>query len=204
MKKSKRTIFNSFKIYRRYYRHSGLNSFVLSNFLKVLGVLLLVLIAALLIDNFVIEIEEIPRFLINTFPFHIVLLVFFISECILGMIPPDIFIFWVSEYDNFWLLVGLLGLISYFGGIVAYYIGRLIRLAPKLKTKTEIYYSKHFKQIKKWGGMFIVVAAIFPIPYAIACSLSGIIKFPIKDLLWLGIFRIARFFLYAIFIAYAL
>ena len=204
MQKNKRSIFSSVKVYFRYYRYTGLYSFILLNFLKVLGIILLILISAIIVNTFVIEIKEIPRFLINTFPFSIVLLFFLVSESILGMIPPDIFIFWVTEYNSFWLLVGLLGLVSYFGGINAYFIGRLIRLAPKLKERTKVYYNNHLKKIKKWGGVFIVIAAIFPIPYAIACSLSGIIKFPFKNLLWLGIFRIARFFLYAIIIFYAL
>ncbi len=204
MKKPKRTFLNSLNTYNRYYKSSGLYSFVFSNLLKVLGVIILVVLVALIIDTYIISVREIPEFLINNFSLFFILIVFFISESVLGMIPPDIFILWVSEFDKFWLMVGLLGIISYFGSISAYFIGRLIRLAPQLKLKTENYYSEHLDKIKKWGGIFIVIAALLPIPYAIACSLSGIIKFPFKNLIWLGFFRIVRFFLYALLIYFGL
>jgi membrane protein YqaA with SNARE-associated domain len=118
----------------------------------------------------------------------------------MGMIPPDIFILWVTEMDYFYLMVGLLGLMSYLGGFNAFFLGRLIRRIPKIKERTERLYADHIIKIKKWGGIFIVISAIFPIPYAIVCSLAGMLKYPTTRLAYLGLFRIARFYLYALLI----
>jgi len=100
-------------------------------------------------------------------------------------------------------MVGVLGVISYFGGFFAYFLGVLIRKIPKVKVKVEKLYANHINKIKKWGGIFIVISALFPLPYAIVCSLAGIMKFPIVRLTYLGFFRIARFYLYAMLIIQA-
>lgn len=203
MKKQKRNIFNSFNIYYRYYKSSGLYSFVLSNFIKVLSVIAIIVVVALVLNTFIIEISDIPNFLIENFPMYWVLAFFLLSESIMGMIPPDIFILWVSEMPNFYFMVGVLGVISYFGGFFAYFLGVLIRKIPKVKVKVEKLYANHINKIKKWGGIFIVISALFPLPYAIVCSLAGIMKFPIVRLTYLGFFRIARFYLYAMLIIQA-
>lgn len=203
MKKQKRNIFISFNIYYRYYKSSGLYSFVLSNFIKVLIIIAIIVIVALLLNTFIIKISDIPQFLIKNFPMYIVLIFFFLSESFMGMIPPDIFILWVSDMPNFFLMVGLLGSISYFGGFAAYFLGVWIRHIPKVKIRVEKIYSSHIDKIKKWGSVFIIIAALFPIPYAIVCSLAGMMKFPVIRLTYLGIFRIARFFIYAALIIQA-
>lgn len=204
MKLRKRNLLNSFNIYYRYYKSTGLYSFVFVNFIKVLIIIAIIIIVALLLNTFIIKIGDIPDFLIENFPMPVVLGFFLLSESFMGMIPPDIFILWVSEMDYFYLMVGLLAILSYIGGFNAYFIGSFIRRIPKVKKRVESYYSEHLDKIKKWGGIFIVIAALFPIPYAIVCSLAGVLKFPLNRLVYLGIFRIARFYLYAFLIIQAL
>lgn len=203
MKRRKRNLLNSFNIYYRYYKSTGLYSFVISNLIKVLIIIAIIVVVALLLNTFIIKISDIPGFLIKNFSMPVVLTFFLFSESFMGMIPPDIFILWVSEMDNFYLMVGLLGVLSYIGGINAFFIGRLIRRIPKVKDKTEKLYADHISKIKKWGGVFIVIAAVFPIPFAIVCSLAGMIKYPFARLSLLGLFRIARFYLYALLIIQA-
>lgn len=203
MKKQRRNIFNSFNIYYRYYKSSGLYSFVLSNFIKVLIIIAIIVIVALFLNTFIINISDIPQFLIENFSIYVVLSFFLLSESFMGLIPPDIFILWVSEMPNFYLMVGLLGFISYVGGFIAYFLGAFIRKIPKVKVRVENIYASHIDKIKKWGGVFIVIAALFPLPYAIVCTLAGLMKFPVVRLTYLGIFRIIRFFLYAMLIIQA-
>lgn len=203
MKRQKRNLFNSFNIYYRYYKSTGLHSFVISNMIKVLVIIAIIVVVALLLNTFIIKISDIPGFLIKNFSTPIVLTFFLFSESFMGMIPPDIFILWISEMEHFYLMVGLLGILSYIGGLNAYFLGRLIRRIPKIRAKTEKLYANHISKIKKWGGIFIVISAIFPIPYAIVCSLAGMMKYPFERLTYLGIFRIARFYLYALLIIQA-
>jgi len=203
MKKKRRDIFRTFNIYYRYYKSTGLYSFVLSNIIKILIIIAIIVVAALLVNSFIIKISDIPQFLIDNFPMPVVLSFFLVSESFMGMIPPDIFILWVSGMPNFYLMVGLLSILSYIGGFNAFFIGVLIRRIPKVKRRAERMYADHIDKIKRWGSVFIVIAALFPIPYAIVCSLAGMMKFPVVRLTYLGIFRIARFYLYAFLIIQA-
>lgn len=171
--------------------------------IKVLVIIGIIVIAALILNTFIIKISDIPQFLIKNFPMPVVLTFFFFSESFMGMIPPDIFILWVSDMPDFYLMVGLLGVLSYIGGFNAYFIGYMIRKIPRIKLKVEKLYANHIDKIKRWGGVFIIIAALFPLPYAIVCSLAGVMKYPVVRLTYLGIFRIARFYLYALLIIQA-
>lgn len=181
----------------RYYRATGLYPFIISNLIKILITIAIIVVVAFIVNSFVIKVSEIPDFFIKNFSMPVVLIVFFFSESILGMIPPDIFILWVSEMAFPYLMVGVLALISYLGGFNAYFIGSLIKNIPSVRNKVEKIYSLHIEKIKKWGSIFVVIAALLPIPYAIVCSLLGMMKYPFVRLTYLGIFRIARFYLYA-------
>ncbi len=185
-------------VYYRFYKKSGLLSFLYSNILKVLAIIAAIGVIAWLIDTYVIKIESIPQFIIDNFDTEIVLLFFLLTESVMGLIPPDLFILWVSGFkDTFYLWVGILGVISYFGGFNAYFIGSLIKKLPKINTWAEKMYAEHLDKIKKWGDIFIIISALLPLPYAIVCSLTGVIKYPKRRLAVIGLFRIARFYIYA-------
>ncbi len=201
MQKENKNIWRTFNIYYRYSRKSGLLSFVISNFIKVVAIVAVVLIAVWVLNSFIIQVSDIPRLLIDNFRTEVVLLFFLFTESVLGLIPPDFFILWVSEMDNFYLWVGFLGLLSYVGGFVAYYLGFTIAKIPRWKTRLLKFYANHLDKINKWGIVFISIAALFPLPYATVCTLAGILKFPINRFALVGLFRIARFFIYAPIVA---
>lgn len=192
-----KNIWKTFNIYYRYSRKSGLMSFLFSNFIKVLIIIGLVFFAVWILNTFIIKVSEIPQYLIDNFRTEVVLMFFLITESLLGLIPPDFFILWVSEMDYFYLWVGFLGVLSYLGGFVAYYIGFGFGLLPRWRIRLLKFYANHLDKIKKWGAVFIILAALFPLPYATVCTLAGILKYPVSRLFFIGIFRIARFFIYA-------
>ncbi|MDD4150898.1 MAG: hypothetical protein PHE33_12810 [Bacteroidales bacterium] len=201
MQKENRNIWRTFNIYYRYTRKSGLLSFVISNLVKVAAIIAVVILAVWILNSFIIQVSDIPRFLIENFRTEVVLLFFLFTESFLGLIPPDFFILWVSEMSNFYLWVGLLGLLSYVGGFFAYYLGFAVSKLPKWKNRLLKFYAKHLDNIKKWGVVFIIIAALFPLPYATVCTLAGILRFPLRRLGYIGLFRIARFFIYAPIVA---
>ncbi len=165
--------------------------------MKVVVIILLVLLLVWILNSFIIQVSEIPNFIIDNFRSEFVLLFFLLSESILGLIPPDFFILWISEMESFYLWVGLLGILSYFGGINAYAIGWGISKIPRVRKRIENLYSNHISKIKKWGVVFIAIAALFPLPYATVCSLAGILNFPVSRLSYIGLLRVIRFYLYA-------
>lgn len=197
MKKERKKILRTFNIYYRFYKKTGLLSFVISNIIKVLAIIGIVILFVLLLNEFIINISDIPGYIIENFSTYVVLIFFLFSESILGLIPPDFFILWISEFDNFYFMLTILGILSYIGGMLAYFLGVIIRRIPRIKNWVEKLYSDHLDKIKKWGAVFIIIAALFPLPYAAVCTLAGTIKYPFPRLAYIGVFRIARFFIYA-------
>ena len=126
------------------------------------------------------------------------LAIFFTSETILGLIPPDLFIIWAKKFASPYGMVTLLACLSYLGGVIAYFLGKYIGGLPKIEQWILTKFDKHFKLIQKWGGVLIVFAALFPLPFSAICLVAGAVRFPFKTFLALGLFRFARFFGYAL------
>ena len=126
-----------------------------------------------------------------------VLITFFISETLLGLIPPEIFIAWSKKTSAPLLNLSLLAVLSYSGGILSYFIGRLTLKIKSVKDYLEVKMAKHLKNTSKWGGFLILVGALLPLPFSISCMTAGMIKYPLKGVVTFGLFRFLRFALYA-------
>ena len=160
-----------------------------------MGVLLLILF---LFQYFVPDFDAQMEALLTHFRPISILIVFFISECILGLIPPDIFIIWAQNFTLPYAMVGLLAVLSYLGGAVSYVIGSYIGKIPVVENWLNKKFESSFDQIKKWGGILIVFAALFPLPFSPVCMAAGTIRFPLATFFLLGTFRFIRFYLYAV------
>jgi membrane protein YqaA with SNARE-associated domain len=126
------------------------------------------------------------------------LLLFFSSESLLGLIPPEIFIVWSNKTSSPIFYLTILALLSYLGGIVSFFIGRSIAKLPSVYNYLEVKMKKHLKNIKKWGGFLIVVGALLPIPFSMTSIAAGTINYSFKYYLLFGLLRFARFYLYAL------
>ena len=126
--------------------------------------------------------------------------IFFISESFLGLIPPELFLIWSTESSHPFLYVFLLALLSYMGGIVSFFIGRYLYLIPFIKSFIENQISKHIVNLRKWGGFFIVLGAVSPLPHSLISMTSGLIKYSLRNYLLWSLFRFLRFFIYAVVI----
>ena len=185
-------------IYHHYYRRKGVYTFLWKNSLKItIGF-------AVLIGAFLIFKDYVPNYnskletLLNSINTWWALYIFFISEIVLGLIPPDLFIIWSKKFQFPYGMVSVLAVLSYVGGVIAYFIGKYIGSQPKIEQWILSKFSKHFKLIQKWGGVLIVFAALFPLPFSSICLVAGAVRFPFKTFLLLGLFRFARFFGYAL------
>ena len=186
------------KLMHQYYGYTGFYSFLGSSMLKAIPLILLFIGGILAIHFFVIDVNTLLNIITDTFPTLGVLGVFLISESILGLIPPELFIAWASKSAFPLLYLSILALISYVGGIIAYFIGVAITKIPTVHEYLEVKMAKHIRNIRKWGGFLIVVGALLPIPYSITTLAAGIIKYPLKGVLLFGLLRFVRFYLYAI------
>ncbi len=127
-----------------------------------------------------------------------VLSLFFVSETFLGLIPPDFFIVWSNTSSTPILLLSVLAVLSYLGGLTAYFIGRKVGKYPKYRNWLVEKFSSHFATFHRYGGFLIVFSALFPLPFSTITLVSGMIDYPFRKLALLGTTRFLRFFLYAL------
>jgi membrane protein YqaA with SNARE-associated domain len=204
----KRTTKDKFRIYHKVNIRSGLYRFLGKNFIKLglalIGIVILIFIVDLIFD--LKHQQELLQQFVETLPPVYVFIFFFGTESFLGLIPPDIFIVWGKARfpESPYLLVAILSTISYLGGFMAYHLGLLIRRFPAVHQYVEKKYQKNFNLIEKWGGIVIIMSALFPLPFALTSTIAGIVRYPLKPYLLYGLTRYIRFFLYAVVIFGAL
>lgn len=195
-KKRQKSNIKIFKLTHKYYERTGFYAFVGRNLksaiLPILGVILLIFI----FNKYVYNINDGLRHFTETFSRGTVLVTFFLSECLLGLIPPEIFIAWTKKTDDPILNLTILAVLSYCGGLISYFIGKYISKIEKVKLYLEVKIAKSLQNTKKWGGVLILVGALLPLPFAIACLTAGMIKYPFKNVILFGLFRLARYAIY--------
>lgn len=190
------------KLLHQYYSYTGFYSFVWQAVKKALPFIILI-VAAIFVVNHYYDINAALVQLTEILPVYGVLAFFFASESLLGLVPPEIFIAWAAKMDYPWLYLSGLAFLSYFGGLVSYYIGLIITKTPKVHRYLEVKMAKQLKNSKKWGGFLIVVGALLPLPFSVSCMAAGIIKFPFKAVALYGTLRFVRFLIYGLVIFHA-
>lgn len=192
-----------FKLLHQYYSYTGFYSFVWNAVKKALPFILLI-VAAIYVVNHYVDINKGLVHITEVLPVYGVLLFFFGSESLLGLVPPEIFIAWAGKLSHPWLYLTILALLSYLGGLVSYFIGLTITKLPSIHNYLEVKMAKQLKNSRKWGGFLIVVGALLPLPFSISCMAAGIIEFPFKNVVIYGSLRLLRFLIYGIVIFHAL
>jgi len=129
-----------------------------------------------------------------------VFLIFFISETILGLLPPEMFIAWSAKAVSPWTYLFMLATLSYVGGAIAYIIGKQLFFIPAIKIYTEEKIAQHIVNLRKWGGFLVLVGALLPVPLSIVSLACGLIKYNFKNYLLWALFRYLRFIIYALVI----
>ncbi|WP_430928083.1 YqaA family protein [Polaribacter marinivivus] len=197
LKKTKRSNKRRAKLVHKYYSRTGFYLFVWESIKKVILPILGIILVIFLFNKYVYNINEGLRNFTETFSRITVISVFFISETILGLIPPEIFIAWSKKTETPILNLSILAVLSYFGGLLSYFIGRIALKVNSVKNYLEVKMADNLKNTRKWGGILILVGALLPLPFSIACMTAGMIKYPFKNVVFLGLFRLAKFAIYA-------
>lgn len=203
MKKNSNVVLSKkprWKLLHQYYNYTGFYKFVAGSLKKAILPVLLFIAALLVVNEYVININELLVTVTETFSPLGILLVFLVSESLLGLVPPELFIAWAGKSSAPVLYLSLLALASYLGGIFSYFIGKAITTIPSVHNYLENKMSKHIKNTQKWGGFLIVVGALLPIPFSVTSIAAGIINYKFKYYLLFGLLRFIRFYGYAIVI----
>ncbi len=186
------------KLLHQYYSYTGFYSFVGTSLKKSLLPIILFIGSIILIHRFVIDFNVLFTSVVNTFSPVQIFAVFFTSESLLGLVPPEIFIAWAGKSALPILYLSILALLSYSGGIISFFIGKSISKIPSVNNYLEVKMQRHLKNIRKWGGFLIVVGALLPIPFAMTSIAAGTINYKFKYYLLFGSLRFVRFFIFAI------
>lgn len=181
-----------------YYKRTGFYPFLMNTLLKVFIGLGSVIVLLMLFERHVVSIDTLMDYMLTNFPTWGVLLFFYVGESILGFLPPDLFILWSNSFENTWGMLTLIGTISFCSGITAYWLGVMLLKWDKLRNYMELKFANYLDMLHKWGGVLIILAALFPLPYASVCTLSGIVGFPFRLFLLFSVTRYLRFYLYAL------
>ena len=185
------------QLLHQYYKYTGFYSFVGDSIKKVSIPVVILIITLFLFNKYVFTIDDGLELLSETFSRTGVLITFFISETLLGLIPPEIFIAWSKKTANPIASLAILASISYFGGLLSFFIGKTILKITSVKNYLEIKMAKYLKNTSRWGGFLILIGALLPVPFSITCVAAGMIKYPFKGVIFFGLFRFLRFALYA-------
>ncbi len=195
-KRNKKTAFIGKRLHN-YYGRTGFYLFVWESIKKAFLPILLVVIGLFLFNKYVYNINDGLETVTETFSRIGVLTIFFISETLLGLLPPEIFIAWSKKTADPILNLSILATLSYTGGLLTYFIGQLTLKIKSVKNYLEVKMADNLKNTKKWGGILILVGALLPLPFSIACLAAGMIKYPFKNVVFFGLFRFLRFAIYA-------
>ncbi|MFL3662180.1 MAG: YqaA family protein [Polaribacter sp.] len=195
-KRKKRTEF-IIKRLHNYYGRTGFYMFVWESMKKAFFPIVLAVIALFIFNRYVYDINKGLETLTETFSSLGILITFFVSETILGLIPPEIFIAWTKKTTSPVFNLALLATLSYCGGLLSYFLGKMTLKIKSVKIYLEVKMAENLKNTKKWGGFLIIVGALLPLPFSVACLAAGMIKYPFKNVVLFGLFRFLRFTIYA-------
>ena len=184
------------RLLHQYYKYTGFYSFIWENSKKALVPLAVIIGILLYINYYVMSIDEMLVYVTQNFSDVSIFSLFLVSESILGLLPPDIFIAWTKNTDYPILYLSLLSILSYLGGVISYLLGKAMLIIPSVNNFMFNKMSKHITNMRKWGGLLIAVGALLPLPFAMASMAAGMIKFNFKNFLMFALLRLLRFVVY--------
>lgn len=171
--------------------------FLIKNLLKGLFGLLLIVVGYILLQKFTSFDLLLERF--GDAPF-LIYSVFVVSEVVFGIIPPELFMIWSIKhgaFESYPLDIALLTSISMFAGILGYYLGTQFENIGFIKPIFNQYIRRYKNILNRYGGFFIFVGAITPIPFSAVCMLVGATGYPFKRFLLIASTRILRMTVYS-------
>jgi membrane protein YqaA with SNARE-associated domain len=184
------------KAYHLLLVRTGGYSFLRSNLLKLGASILVILGLFYLIDGYIINIDDAMAWVTEILSPAGLMSLFFFSEVSFGFITPELLIVWADETLKPNWMLALLATLSYTAGIVSYFIGRFWSTRKIVRERILERNATTMDQLRRFGGLLIILAALTPLPYPIVCQLSGMNKYPFKYFVWITLVRFLRFGLY--------
>lgn len=181
----------------RFFQKESRERFLVLNLLK--GILWLLLIIAAVIAAGTMDVDY-NRLLEPFYEYPLLVYsIFTLSEVIIGVIPPGIFMMWAlkeAPLEEYVFILFILATISYIAGYIGYIFGRWFNgtalyayLHKKYMERVEVY-------LHKYGMFLIIVAALTPVPFSASCMLVGAVRYSRKSFLLYALSRFLGFALH--------
>ncbi len=193
-----------YKLLHQYYKYTGFYSFIWEGVKEAILPTAIIVAILFYVNYKVINLNEGLVYITQNFSDFFIFSIFLLSESVLGLIPPDIFIAWTKNTESPLLYLSILAFLSYLGGVIAYFMGMTIAAIPSVNKYLYGKMTKHIINMQKWGGFLIAVGALLPLPFAIACLAAGMINFSRKHFFLFALLRFFRFIIYGFVIYSAL
>jgi len=175
-------------------KKKGFFNYIGRSLLIIILLYALFMLIIFLVGKYLVNFNSLFEAILEKLSDGLVLLVFFISESFLGMVPVDLFVVWAQKFNSPLPYLALLGIISFTGAIISYKIGRWISGRPKIKDYSERNLKQYMNFSRKWGGAFIIVAAWFPFtPFSLVVIALALLNYPFNKFLLFGLARLIRF-----------
>jgi len=97
-------------VYHNYFKRTGMYMFVGKTLVKLFLILAIVGIVFYFTEKYLIDFNAIFQYMFDEVNLVLIFIIFFISESILGLIPPDLFIAWAKNCPNQYLSIGILSI----------------------------------------------------------------------------------------------
>ena len=135
-------------------KKKGLYDYMWLSLLKIVSIYIIIVIPLILTAKHLLDFNSIFSTITENFSDASVLIIFFISESFLGMIPPDIFMIWATKFHSPFLILTILGILSYIGGAITYQIGYGLSKVPQITAYSERRLEGYILLTRKWGGLY--------------------------------------------------
>jgi membrane protein YqaA with SNARE-associated domain len=157
---------------------------------------LAVIVALFIFSKHHVNLELIQKFEPFFEQTGLIVLIFFASEVIIGIIPPEVFLIWSLRSGNLFQYIDSvagLTLISYISGFLAYLFGRYLHNTKLYKIIRDRYLLKSETLLHEYGLYLILVAALTPIPFSGVAMLVGSVHYPVRSYILWSLARILKF-----------
>ena len=126
----------------------------------------------------------------------LILMIFSLSEVIIGIIPPELFLIWALRsglFETYIFWVVILTLLSYCAGLAAYLFGRYLHNTRFYRYLSNRFLHKSEKYLQQYGLYLILVAALTPVPFSGVAMLVGSVHYPTKSYVLWSLTRFIKF-----------
>ena len=182
-------------------QNKGFYNYFTKNLLKGFVYLAVLVLFLILFKNYFQEQYDAIEYWVSD-DYVLMLVIFLVSEVFVGILPPELFMIWsLDDPKNVYvMIVGVMTIISLLAGWINYWIGKKISTKAFFHRIFKRRLRKFQKRYEQYGGGFIVVAALTPLPFSLISLFTGSMSYPAHKYLIYSSFRILRFIVYGILV----